>query len=132
LFHAIVTAVADDLVGATHRHTPRYRLAFRAVDHSQIRQLCDDIVKTTLPAKYRDYEPRGGFGNEIETAAAAFNDLQESRHASDYDPAYRASLSEATSSIALARSAIAALSRVNAAKRKAFTALIAFPPRRPS
>ena len=65
VFHAIVTEAADDFVGKTQRQTPRYALLYRSIDHRSLRTLCEDVVKTTLPAKYSKYQPSGGFGPDL-------------------------------------------------------------------
>ena len=65
VFHAVVTQAADDFVGKSHRASPRYALVYRSVDHQSLRKLCKDVKKTTLPAKYSEYSPRGGFGPDL-------------------------------------------------------------------
>lgn len=129
IFHAVVTSAADDLVGRTHRETPRYALVYRSVAHRGLRGLCEDIIKPTLPAKYRKHEPRGGFGSEITALATAVVDLHEKRHSADYDPLFRARMSDAVFALATARTALARLRSATASRRKAFLALVLFSPR---
>jgi hypothetical protein len=58
VFHAVVTAAADDFVGMTHRDTPRYELVYRGVDHGSLRRLCEDVIKTTLPSQVHQIQAR--------------------------------------------------------------------------
>lgn len=89
VFHATLTAAADEFVGVTKRSTTQYSLVYRSVDHRSLRELCSEIKKPTLPAKYTPYEPRNGFGPNIKAFAAAVVEMQEKRHAADYDPLIR-------------------------------------------
>jgi hypothetical protein len=129
LFHAVLTEAADDLIGRTHRMTPRYALAYRSIAHSSIRRLSEDILKPSLPAKYADYVPRGGFGQDLIAVATALIDLQERRHLADYDPLFRVRASDAVLAVATSRSALARFRGANRAGRRIFLALLAFAPR---
>lgn len=128
-FHAVVTAAADDFVGRTQRESPRYALVYRSIDHRVLRRICEDILKTTLPAKYRNHEPRGGFGPDITAFATAVVDLHEKRHSADYDPLFRASRSDAIFAVATARTALVRLRNASGPRRKAFLSLVVFSPR---
>ena len=129
LFHAVVTEAADDFVGASHRQTPRYSLIYRSVDHRWLRTLCEDIAKHTLPRKYDNYQPPGGFGPDLTAFATALVDLQEKRHLADYDPLLRVRTSDAISAVDTGRTALARLRSANRARRKAFLTLVVFSPR---
>lgn len=129
LFHAVVTEAADEFVGRTKRDTPRYELVYRSIDHRSLRDVCENIVKDTLPAKYRKYEPSGGFGPDLKALATAVNDLQEKRHAADYDPLYRVRISDAVLAIATGRAPLTRFRNANRTKRKVFLSLVAFSPR---
>jgi hypothetical protein len=129
LFHAVVTAAADDFAGRTKQQTPRYALVYRSINHKSLRALCEDVVKSTLPAKYTTHKPPGGFGPDLIAVATALNDLQEKRHLADYDPLYRVGRSDAVLAVDTARSALERLSRASATKRKAFLSLVVFTPR---
>ncbi|MGH7031514.1 MAG: hypothetical protein ACREE9_01270 [Stellaceae bacterium] len=52
LFHATLTAAADQFIGVTKQSTPQYSLVYRSVDHRSLRALCLEVLKPTLPAKY--------------------------------------------------------------------------------
>lgn len=129
IFHAVLTDAADDFVGRTQRHTPRYALVYRSIDHRTLRGLCIDIRKAKLPDKYSSHEPRGGFSSDLKAFATAVVDLHEKRHLADYDPLFRVRPSEAGLVVATARTALARFTRVGRAQRKAFLSLLVFSPR---
>lgn len=129
LFHAVLTAAADDFVGRTKQQTPRYALVYRSVSHKALRELCEDIPKNKLPAKYTAHEPPGGFGADLIAVATALSDLQEKRYLADYDPLYRVRRSDAELALDTARSALERFRRASAQKRKAFLSLVVFSPR---
>jgi hypothetical protein len=129
LFHAILTEAADDFAGKTQRHTPRYSLVYRSIDHRSLRSLCEEVRKVTLPAKYTSYLPKGGFGSDLKAVATAIVDLQEKRHAAEYDPRFRGRTSDAILAVATARTALALFRRLSRAQRRAFISLLVFSPR---
>jgi uncharacterized protein (UPF0332 family) len=129
LFHAILTAAADLFVGKTHRDSARYELVYRSVSHGALGDVCREVVKATLPAKYLKYQPRGGFGPELQAVAAAIIDLQQKRHLADYDPLYRVRMSEVESTIRIGREALARFTAASAERRNAFVSLVVFSPR---
>lgn len=129
VFHAVLTEAADSLVGKTQRHTPRYELVYRSIDHRSLRSVCEDIVKTTIPVKFRKYEPRGGFGSDLKALATAVVELQEKRHLADYDPLFSVKRSDAVLAVATGRTALGRLRNSSRARRKAFLSLVVFPPR---
>ena len=106
LFHAIVADAADIVVGKSQRHTPRYALVYRSVDHRSLRVICEEVKKSTLPAKYAKYAPKSGFGSDLRSVATVVVELQEKRHSADYDPLYRAKVSDAVLAVATARTAL--------------------------
>ncbi len=129
VFHAVATEAADGLVGTRQRHTPRYALVYRSIDHGRLRTICEDIVKPTPPARYTKYLPSGGFGSDLVAVATAISELQERRHSADYDPLFRAKASDAVLAVATARNALIRFRGVNRAQRKAFVSLVVFLPR---
>jgi hypothetical protein len=129
VFHGVLTEAADSFVGKTQRDTPRYALVYRSVDHRSLRAICEDIKKSTLPAKYLKYEPRGGFGPDLVALATAVIELQEKRHSADYDPLFRARMSDAVLAVATARTALVRFRSAKPTRRKAFLSLVVFSPR---
>jgi hypothetical protein len=129
IFHAIVTAAADEFIGRSNKARRRYGLVYRSVSHTELRKLCEEVQKPTLAQKYRSYEPRGGFGPNITAFAAAVVELQEKRHAAEYDPMIRVSRSDAILAIETARAALRRFKQADSARRVMFLSLLLFSPR---
>src|SRR6185437_307586 len=101
LFHALLTAVGDELIGKTKRNTLEYGLAYRTLDHRRLLDLCSDVKKPDLPKKLKPYAPAEGFGPEIQALAPAVIELQEKRHSADYDPMSRVKTADALLAVEL-------------------------------
>ncbi len=129
VFHALLTEAADAFVGTIYRSTAQYALVYRSVDHRAARDLCQEAKKQTMAARYIRYIPDGGFDRNIQTFADAFIQLQEKRHAADYDPLIRLKRSDAILAIDTARAALLRLDDAVEEHRKAFLTLLLFPPR---
>jgi len=129
IFHATVTAAADQFVGLTNRDESRYGLLYRSVDHKWLRELCKEVQKTTLSSNFRPYAPPGGFGVDIAEFAAAVVALQIKRHTADYDVMVRMNRSDAVLAIAEARAALGRFDRASQQLRVAFLSLLLFSPR---
>lgn len=129
VFHAILTEAADTFVGTTQRHSTRYELVYRSIDHRVLRNLCEVVLKDTLPDKFKKFEPRGGFGTDLRALATAVVELQEKRIAADYDPQFRARRSDTVLTIATGRTAVTRFQNASAQRRKVFLTLAAFSPR---
>ena len=129
IFHAILAETSDEFVGRTQRDTPRYALVYRSIDHRSVRNLCEDIAKPTLPAKYSPYVPRTGFGSDLVALATAVVDLQEKRHLADYHPGFRVRASDAVLAVATGRTVLRRFRSANRTQRRAFVSLLAFSPR---
>jgi uncharacterized protein (UPF0332 family) len=129
LFHAVTTEAADDLVGKTHRQTPRYMLVYRSVAHRGLRRLCNDIVKDSLPGRYSGIAPDSGFGADLQFFAAALVELQDRRHRADYDPLFSPTRSNAVLAVQRSKAALARLREADRALRRAFLTLAIFSPR---
>ena len=112
--------------GARHGDTP---LVYRSVDHRALRDLCSEVRKPTLTPKFLRHAPTVGFGPNIPAFASAVIELQEKRHAADYDPANRFKTSDAKLAIATARSAIRRYQKASPPRRQHFLTLLLFPPR---
>lgn len=105
LFHFLLTAAADKFVGVTRRSTAEYGRVYRSVGHRALRELCEDFRKPTLPAKYGTHLPATGVGKDLPAMATTLVELQDARHAADYDPLARFDLSDAQLAIKGARKA---------------------------
>ena len=130
VFHALITAAADEVVGAAQRSSREHALVMRAVDHRTIKNSCEEITKVTPSRPYAAYVPAGGFSPAILAVANLFPDLQNERHAADYDSLRSYATADAASLIATARSALGQFGIAPAADRKAFLYLLLFPPKR--
>lgn len=129
LFHAIVAEAADVFAGRTQRQTPRYALVYRSVDHGSLRGLCTHVRGGKLPAKYTTYAPSSGFGADLKAVATALVELQEKRHSADYDPLFRATMSDAALAVVTGRTALNRFKNANRSARRSFVSLLLFSPR---
>jgi hypothetical protein len=129
VFHATLTAAADNFIGRNARASSSYRLAYRSVNHRNFRELCKAFEKGQLAPKYREYAPTGGFGPEIRALAAAVVDLQLRREAADYDPFTTFKPSDARLVINLGREALMRFEAAPTGHREAFLGLLLFSPR---
>lgn len=129
LFHAVMAEATDDLVGRTHRPTPRYMLVYRSVDHRRLRKLCEDVAREPIPPRYSRFAPEGGFGPDLQFFAKALVELQASRHQADYDPLFRATRSNAARIVQRGRDALQRFRHASQGQRRAFLTLVIFPPR---
>lgn len=129
VFHAIITLAADQFVGKTNRDNKIYGLAYRSVDHKWLRELCKEIQKSTLSNRFKPYEPPTSFGNNIVAFAIAVAELQEKRHAADYDITITMNRSDAILAVGTARAALRRFSNASEERRFAFLGLLLFPPR---
>lgn len=129
VFHATLTAGADYAVGRGRRSSAQYGLAYRSVDHRIFRELCKEVQKTTLTAKYLKHAPRNGFGSNIASFAQAVVELAIRRESADYDPLANFKRSDSRLAITLGRRALSRFQRASKARREAFLSLLLFPPR---
>lgn len=129
LFHAVMAAAADEFVGRSKRASMEYGLIYRSIDHRSLRELCAEVAKPVRSARYRRYEPEGGFGPELKAFAVALGELQRGRYEADYDPTIRLKRSDALAAVLTARSACQRLRDTSPEVRRIFLALLLFPPR---
>jgi len=129
LFHAIITAAADLYVGKASRDTSRYGLVYRSVNHDWLRDLCKEVQKPTLTNRFKPYAPPDGFGANIVAFAIAACELQQKRHAADYDVMIKVNRSDADFAIRAARAALKRFENASQPSRVAFLSLLLFQPR---
>jgi hypothetical protein len=126
LFHAILTDVADQLVGKGQRDTPQYALVYRSVSHRHLNELCTHIAKDRLPEKYKPYEPQGGFDADLTAFARTITELKETAG----ERRLRSSIPRNGSDVSLAlqagRSALVHWRNVPAARRRLFMLMLTF------
>lgn len=128
-FHATITAAVDQFIGVTNRDESRYGLVYRSVSHAWLRDLCKEVQKSTPSNKFKPYVPDDGFGPNINAFATAVVELQEKRHAADYDVMIRMNKSDALLAISTARAALRRFEKANKTRRVAFLSMLLFPPR---
>lgn len=126
VFHTLAAAVADRYVGTRRRATAEYRLAYRSLQHTKLKDLCVELRKPTPKPIYRDYVPAKGMSPFFAQFASAVKDLQEQRHMADYDPMARLRTSNAQAAIKTARSAMRRFSTMSKNSRDAFLSLLVF------
>jgi hypothetical protein len=102
---------------------------YRSVSHAWLRDLCKEVQKPTLSNKYRPHAPSTGFGPNITAFAAAVVELQEKRHAADYDVMIRMNKSDAALATSTAKAALRRFGKASKARRLAYLSLLLFPPR---
>lgn len=129
MFHAIIAAAADQFIGVTNRDTSRYGLVYRSVSHAWLRDLCREVQKPTLSNRFKPHAPGNGFGPNIAAFAKAFVELQEKRHAADYDVMVRMNKSDAILATNTARAALRRFEKASKARRVAYLSVLLFPPR---
>jgi hypothetical protein len=129
VFHATLSAAADEFVGVTRRTTSRYALIYRSVEHKDLRHLCLEMARAVPSPRYTRHAPPAGFGDDIRAFAKALLELQEKRYAADYDPAVRLRTADAILAVETAREALERFRRASPARRKAFLTLLLFQPR---
>lgn len=109
VFHALAKMAADSLVGATKSRRPNkaWVEVYRGLDHGTCRQACDRAKSV-------------GFPTQIHHFSDAFLQLQQARHAADYDPMVRPTKEQALFYVRLAEKSIETLRSANSTDRKAF------------
>src|SRR6266702_6792920 len=120
MFHATITAAVDQFIGVTNRDASRYGLVYRSVSHAWLRDLCKEVQKPTLSNKFKPHAPSNGFGPNITAFAAAVVELQEKRHAADYDVMIRMNKSDAILAISAAKAALRRFNKESRARRVAY------------
>jgi uncharacterized protein (UPF0332 family) len=119
LFGAMARDAADLLIGRGRRHSPEaWRQVYRSLAHGPAKDAC----KQTRTLK---------FPMEICACADAFVDLQDARHAADYDPDRRFTRAETTRIILSSEKAIQALRAAPKLDREAFAVLLLLKKPRP-
>lgn len=129
LFHALLKAAADDLIGTTRqaRRSPSYRLVYRGFDHNDMKNLSVDAAKDTLPKKMAEVLGASRFSEDIRVVANRFVRLQQDRHSADYDPHVRFIKSDATLAIERAVTATAHFAAASETDRRNFLLCMLLP-----
>lgn len=126
IFHTVLIAAADSVVGRVHRSSARYALVYRSIDHRNFKTVLGDILKSQVPPAYRALAPRDGFAPSIRTFAEAAVSLQVRRHAADYDPLPRFRTADAIVAIEMATAALKSWQDAPAEQRETVLWLLLF------
>lgn len=106
LFHFLIAEATQQLMPRRDHATLRHVLG-RAFQHGEMRSACENVQQREPAGSLR----RAVVGSELSGAlrgvAAAFVELQKSRHEADYNTAGAVTLTEASACIRAARDAIA-------------------------
>ena len=120
LFHAMARSCADALVGSTraNRSQAAWRQAYRALEHSHARNQCKN--KAVMEK----------FPEEIQSFGQTFIEMQEQRHAADYDPDPKLLRTDVKQLIDETAKAITEFDKTTPADRKAFAIYVLLRTRR--
>ncbi|WP_267355613.1 MULTISPECIES: hypothetical protein [unclassified Methylobacterium] len=129
VFHAGLTAAADQFAGVPNRGSPLYNLVYRSIDHKRLAGWSRTVSSANLPSNLRPYEPAGGWDQHIRDFGRGLVTLYEQRTLADYDPAALILPTEVANHSNTARQAIADLAASSADCKQAFFTLLLFPPR---
>jgi uncharacterized protein (UPF0332 family) len=118
LFHELARSGADLLVGTVgaNRSEKAWRQVFRALNHGEAKSRCQNLPPS--------------FSQDLKDVAESFVELQESRHAADYDPQAEFARGDVQSHILQAGDAIAKFRSSAISDRRAFMIWLLFPSRR--
>lgn len=128
LFHAALTAAADRAVGRTQRGTPLYSLAYRRIEHRDLRALCEEYGRAVPSPRYRDHLDGHRDGDLIRYAGAV-RELYNARMLADYDPTTVHEAADARLAVRSARAALASFKREKREEKRRFLTLLHFSPR---
>lgn len=117
LFHHLIEESTRLTVGAANDRSSFREYAGRAFVHGKMKNVCEEFAKTQPKSELLNaFWPRLNVTAcaDIRTVAENFVDLQEQRHAADYDLARRFKRHDAQRAFDQAQEAIAAWKRVRA------------------
>ncbi len=123
VFHHLADEAGRVFVGGGSARRALRNTMVRAIDHGSVRSVCDRVAArgapSSLPSSLRGCWS-GPVSTDLADFARFFVELQDSRHAADYDRAVTFRRPEVEQSLDLARKAIAAWSRVHPREAQAF------------
>ncbi len=116
LFHFLARECADLLIGAggSDRSDAAWRQVYRALEHGPAKTKC------------RKREMMRRFPEGIRSFASVFAELQEKRHAADYDPSAQFTETDTSTDIAAVADTMAKFISAPVRDRRAFCAYILF------
>jgi len=126
VFHFTVTAAVDMFMGEANRSTKQYSFTYRTVTHAWLRDLCDHLRGLLKPKSITPHAPGADFFGPLVKFATNVAELQEVRHAADYDPSFDIKLDVARIWISTAREAVSLFQGAEEKQRVAFLTLLLF------
>lgn len=112
VFHALSRMCADELVGGSRSRSQEWTRVYRSLDHRTAKTVLASGEATSLSP----------FAASI---GASFSELQERRHAADYDPAFFSFFFDETDAlIALAANAVIDLGELTTDQRRALAVML--------
>jgi hypothetical protein len=130
LFHFVLTAVANWLVGPGNRKGALHEMVYTSIDHKALVDLCADCLKLTPSEKVKPYIPTGGFGTVGDFARVAVS-LYGQRILADYDRTTQFNAGDTRLALDNARSAVRYFERATLEQREVFMTLLLPLKRRP-
>lgn len=121
LFHFLGEEGTRLIVGAAHDRTKLRQFAGRSLVHGKMKNVCEEFIKGMPKSDLlKPFWPRLHVTSnaEIKTIAEAFINLQELRHAADYDLAHAFTRQDAETAADQAKDAIDAWNRLRAANEQ--------------
>lgn len=129
VFHKVVQAGAERLMGSGSQGTAGYGLIYRSFNHGRMKSVCESLSVARLSKTLQQQLGRTAVSLEMRGFAAAFATLQEARHFADYDPAVRFTLSDAADFIDKAEAAMATFDAITPGEKADVLALMLANPR---
>jgi hypothetical protein len=121
LYHFLAEEATKLAVGTAHNRTELRQFAGRALVHGKMKNVCQEVTKPTPKSDLLEpFWPKLHVADsvDIKTVAGAFINLQELRHAADYDLTRAFSRQDAETAADQAKDAIDAWNRVRAANEQ--------------
>jgi uncharacterized protein (UPF0332 family) len=124
VFHNLLAAGAQRFMGPDQQKRPGAAILYRGFAHTQVRSVCDALQSPVLKERFQNALGKASVSKDMRDFATAFTELQDHRHGADYDPRLAFERMDVKSILSLARFAIAAFDRADAAERADVLALL--------
>lgn len=124
LFHKVSRDAAERFVGKADEDAAAYALLYRGFNHGRMRDIGKALGAPRLKEAWTKQLGRDAVSQDAKDFAAIFGDLQEARHAADYDPRIAFSSSDVSDLIEAADRGMEAFDRIAPDERAAILALM--------
>jgi hypothetical protein len=126
VFHSVSDSAASFVAGGGD--AGQVRLIRRSLNHERLRLVSRETLKHVPGRELAPFWPSGGFGDQLRRLSQAVLDLQEFRHAADYDPAMSVDAETARVVNDLAASAMEELASAPSRERELWLLLVLLRP----